>query len=113
MRFDLGYIYVDAGEEFGRQHAAAYSDGNTAQISFGCAVWGLEYLLKHGGSGYLPERLAADPLAAGKLYLIGDAPVFTRKTYLITNDTATTPWPWLPDVIAEIGDLRSSEGQSL
>ena len=113
MRFDPGYVYVDAGEEFGRQHAAAYSNANTAQVSFGCAVWGLEYLLKHGGSGYLPERLAADHLAAGRLHRIGDAPVFTRKTWLITNDTGTMPWPWLPDVIAEIGDLQPAQGQSL
>ncbi|MDH3740985.1 MAG: LysR family transcriptional regulator [Hyphomicrobiales bacterium] len=96
---DPGYIYVDAGGDFGRRYTAAYSSEDFARISFGSAVWALEYLLDHGGSAYLPEHLALQPSAAGKLHMVDDAPVFTRERYLITNDKAATGWPWLPGII--------------
>lgn len=102
MRFDPGYVYVDAGEDFGRQHAAAYADADTARVSFGCATWAADYLCDHGGSAYLPERLAKPYLAAGTLHMIADAPVFTRNTYLITNDAAAADWPWLPGLVERL-----------
>jgi len=102
MRFDPGYVYVDAGEDFGRYHAAAYADAGTARISFGSASWALDYLLDHGGSAYLPERLAAPHRAAGRLHRIAGAPDFTRSTYLITNDAAAAGWPWLPEAVQRL-----------
>jgi hypothetical protein len=65
-------------------------------------MWALDYLLDHGGSAYLPQRLAALHLAAGRLHRLPEGPEFTRNTYLITNDAAATGWPWLP---ALVGDL--------
>ncbi len=94
-RSDPGYIYVDAGQDFGRRHAAAYTDAGIAKVSFGCSVWALEFLLDRGGSAYLPKSIAAPGLAAGKLHLIADTPVFTRHTYLICNDRVAQAWPWL------------------
>lgn len=102
MRFDPAYVYVDAGEAFARRHAAAYADADTARVSFGCAVWALDHLLAHGGSAYLPERLAAPHLAAGTLHPVPDAPVFPRPTYLVTNDAAAADWPWLPDLVRRL-----------
>ncbi len=99
MRFDPAYVYVDAGEDFGRRHAAAYADADTAKVSFGSAVWALDHLLEHGGSAYLPESLAASHRAAGRLYPVAAAPAFTRTAYLITNDAAAANWPWLPDLV--------------
>ena len=113
VRFDPGYVFVDGGEDFGRRHAAAYADANTAKISFGCAVWALDFLMEHGGSAYLPERLAQPQIASGKLYPIPDAPVFTRAVYLITNDAAAAKWSWLPDLVdrvsASVSDSSSPE----
>ena len=102
LRFDPGYVYVDAGEDFGRRHAAAYADAGVAKISFGSAVWALDFLLDHGGSAYLPERLAEPHRAQGRLHLLPDAPVFTRNIYLITNDAAAAAWPWLPALVERV-----------
>ncbi|MEM7120438.1 MAG: LysR family transcriptional regulator [Pseudomonadota bacterium] len=102
IRFDPGYIYVDAGEDFGRRHAAAYADADTATISFGCAVWALDHLLAHGGSAYLPESLAEQHLGSGALHAIDGAPVFTRTAFLITNDEAAADWPWMPGLIERL-----------
>ena len=103
-RSDPGYVYVDCGDEFGRQHAAAYADTATARISFGSAVWALGHLLAKGGSGYLPERLAAPHLASGALHRVAGAPAFARPVYLVTNDAAAAGWPWLDAFVARMAD---------
>lgn len=94
-RFDPGYIYVDAGEDFGRRHATAYANAGIAKVSFGCSAWALDFLMDRGGSAYLPEQIAAPYCAAGKLYLIADTPAFSRNTFLVTNDMVAQGWPWL------------------
>ena len=103
-RFDPGYVYVDAGADFGRRHAAAYADAGIARVSFGCSVWALDFLLQRGGSAYLPEHIAAPGLAAGELYRIADAPVFTRQIYLISNDRVAEGWPWFAELEQWLAD---------
>lgn len=95
MRVDPAYVYVDAGEDFGRRHAAAFTDADGAKITFGCAVWALDHLLEHTGSAYLPERLAAPYVAAGRLHPVADAPTFSRSVYLIVNTASGIDWAWL------------------
>lgn len=102
---DPGYIYVDAGGDFGRRYTAAYAGEDFARISFGSAVWALEYLMDRGGLAYLPENLAADHCAAGHLHVVDGAPIFTRERYLITNDKAATGWPWLADVLSRLSNV--------
>ena len=102
MRFDPKYIFVDQGEEFRKQHAAAYADADTARISFGAAIWALEYLLANGGSAYLPQRLAEPYLESSRLFAVVDAPSFQRNTYLVVNDTAAKNWPWLPQLLNDL-----------
>ena len=97
-----GYIHVDAGGDFRRRYTAAFADADFAKVSFGCAVWALEYLLEQGGSAYLPTDLAAPHRAAGKLHEVTDAPDFTRARYLITNDNAAANWPWLPALVERL-----------
>lgn len=102
MRFDPDYIYVEGGEEFAREHAAAYTDAGIAKISFGCAVWALDHLLDHGGSAYLPETMIRDHVARGRLFEIVEAPVFTRMAYLITNKSKSENWAWLTNLMDEL-----------
>jgi DNA-binding transcriptional LysR family regulator len=101
-RFDDGYIYVDAGEAFGRDHAAAYADAGVARISFGSAKWALEHLLDQGGSAYLPLRLTAHHLHEGRLFRLADAPQFNRRIMLIMSDASTRHWPWLDAVVERL-----------
>jgi len=101
-RFDDGYIYVDAGEAFGRDHAAAYADAGVARISFGSAQWALEHLLDQGGSAYLPLRLTAHHLHEGRLFRLADAPQFNRRIMLIMSDASTRHWPWLDAVVERL-----------
>ncbi|WGI21154.1 LysR family transcriptional regulator [Amylibacter sp. IMCC11727] len=102
MRFDPNYVFVEGGEQFGRDHAAYYADADTARLSFGSPNWALEHLLEQGGSAYLPASIVKPYLAAGTLHPIAEAPKFNRKTYLIVNEKATATWDWLPNVIAAL-----------
>lgn len=101
MRFDPGYVFVEAGDEFGRWHAETYADADTARLSFGSAVLGLEHILSHGGSAYLPERLVG-PLTGERLFAVPEAPDFHRPVYMLTNTAAASRWPWLEGCLSVI-----------
>ena len=102
IRFDPGYVFIEAGEEFGQAHAAAYSDAGTAQISFSSSQHGLEFILKHGGSAYLPRRIVEQAINAKKLFILKDAPVFTRTAYLICNKTMKSEWTWFNECLEQL-----------
>jgi len=102
IRWDPKYVYIDAGEEFRKSHAAAYQDGDTPTMTIGSAVWAKSFLLKHGGSGYLPRRLIESELESSSLHLVPDAPEFTRDIYMVVNNDAAINWPWLEQVIDEV-----------
>ena len=95
IRFDPGYIYVEMGAECGRQHALAYADADTAQLSFNSVDLGLRHLLNNGGSAYLPTRIAAPYLANGTLFELPGAPVFEPSCYITYNNQARAAWAWL------------------
>lgn len=103
MRFDPGYVYVEAGEEFGRWHAAEYADADIARISFGSSDLGVEHLLAVGGSAYLPERVAGPLEAEGRLHRIAGAPEYERPVYLSVNADAADKWAWLEAAVAALG----------
>ena len=105
LRFDPGYVYVEAGGDFGRRHAAAYADAGIAKVSFGCSAWALDFLLDRGGSAYLPERIAAPHIDDGRLYRLHDGPEFARSTYFVSNDEVAASWSWLPKLDAWMRDL--------
>lgn len=88
MRHHPGYIYVEAGPEFERQHTESYADADTAKLSFSNAEWALSYLLKNGGSAYLPHRMIEDLVATNRLYPVENAPTFQRHAYLVVMDSA-------------------------
>ena len=103
MRFDPGYIYVDLGAEFLTKHALAFSDAGTARVTFGSAIWALDYMMERGGAAYLPRRLALPGVQAGRLFEIPDAPVFQRNIFLIVNPVAAARWAWMPELVARLG----------
>lgn len=99
MKFDPGYVFVEAGEKFGREHATAYADAASARLSFGDAALGLAHILAEGGSAYLPTRLAAPHVANGALFQIAAAPVFERERFVTANTSALKHWKWFEGVL--------------
>lgn len=78
-----GYVYVDWGPEFGRQHQADFPDHVGAAITVNIGWLGLRHILAKGGSGYFPQRLVAAHLAAGHLGLVDGAPRFALPAYAV------------------------------
>ena len=99
MRWDPDYVYVDYGENFRQNHAAAYADGDTPMIVFNSPRWALDYLLINGGSAYLPEPLIVNQLASNSLYIVNKAPEFQQTIYLISRMGVTNTWHWMPELI--------------
>ncbi len=97
-RWDPEYVYVDGGEAFRKSHAAHYPDGDTPTVTLSSACWALEHLLRNGGSGYLPLRLAGAAIASGRLHPVAGAPEFIRAIYLVVNADAIPRWPWFDDL---------------
>ncbi|MEM8876582.1 MAG: LysR family transcriptional regulator [Pseudomonadota bacterium] len=96
------YVYVDAGDRFGREHAAAYADASVALSSFGSAGWAMDHILDHGGAAYLPDKMATPHVTAGTLHEVPEAPLFSRDVYLVCDAMSLAAWPWLPDLLREL-----------
>lgn len=102
IKFDPKYIFVEMGAEFGRRHAAAFADADTARVNFGSVHMALDHLMRHGGSAYLPKSMAGPLVDQGDLFELSGAPVFQRKSAVVVDEAAASNWPWLPGVIAKI-----------
>lgn len=98
------YVGVEAGQEFERQHAAAFSDVEAAKLSFGSASLGLNHILEFGGSAYLPERIAIPYIKTGDLHRLSGAPQFQRNVYMVVNDHAASNWDWLEAAFAGVSE---------
>ena len=99
--FNPGYVFVESGEEFGREHAAAYADAGTARLTFGTATLGLAHILTHGGSAYLPERICQKELKDQSLFHV-KAPEFSRRSFVVVNENEAVRWPWLANALSEL-----------
>ncbi len=99
-RLDASYVYVDHGDEFRRQHAAAFPGDVTSALVIASSDWALRHLLTSGGSGYLPRRHAAAALEEGTLHAVAQAPVFTRRVYVVENAQTVRAWEWYPAALA-------------
>ena len=97
VEWDEGYVFVDLGADFRRQHALAWPTDNTARTAFGASNWALDYLLSKSGSAYLPWRLSRPYVEQGRLHVVHDAPEFTRAVHINCRNTSLQEFPWLLD----------------
>jgi len=101
-RFDPGYVYIEHGETFAREHAAEYADADTARLSFNSVQMGLQHILRHGGSAYAPHRSLQHYLQKNALFLVDTAPTFERRVMLSVNRHAQKSWPWFDSALAHL-----------
>lgn len=104
------YVYVDHGDDYRRHHGESYHDAGIARISFDSSWWALQFLLERGGSAYLPRALAQPFVRQGKLHELTGAPVYSRKKYLIVNESAAQNWDWFAPLV---GSLRAKSADWL
>jgi len=78
-----GYVMVDWGSSFAAAFARHFPGAPIPAMRISIGHVALAFLLECGGSGYLPEHLAAEHLKAGSLYKVCDTPVIDRRVYAV------------------------------
>ena len=97
-KLDASYVYVDHGDEFRRQHAAAFPGDVTSALTIASSDWALDYINRTGGMGYLPQRYAK----GSGLHRVASAPVFARRVYVVEKTQTIGRWSWYQQVIDSI-----------
>ena len=99
---DSSYVYVDHGDEFRRQHAAAFPGDTTSAVTIASAEWAAKHLLRKGGSGYLPRRQVGDLIKNRTLHEVAQAPRFRRRVYLVETTQTVQAWEWYEAAVASV-----------
>ena len=99
---DAAYVYVDHGDEFRRQHAAAFPGETTSAVTIASADWAVDHLLRNGGCGYLSRRHVHTYLDRGELHAVPEAPSFKRRVYLVETRQTVSRWQWYESAIRAI-----------
>ena len=82
------YIQVDWGLSFAIAHARHFPEIGPATIRLPLGRIALEYVLACGGSAYLAKPMVDTALAAGRLFMVEDAPVLERPAYALYSNTS-------------------------
>jgi DNA-binding transcriptional LysR family regulator len=102
-----GYVYVDHGDEFRRQHAAAFPGENTSALTIASSDWAVDHLLSNGGSGYLPRRHVGELIRQGRLHAVKGVPSFKRRVYLVEATQTVARWAWYEPAIGAVTSPRT------
>jgi LysR family transcriptional regulator, flagellar master operon regulator len=106
---DSSYVYVDHGDEFRRQHAAAFPGDTTSAITIASAEWAANHLLRKGGSGYLPRRHVTRLIESHALHEIANSPSFSRRVYLVESTQTVRVWDWYEAAVAAVAAVAGNE----
>lgn len=88
---DQPYVYVDWGENFGKQHDTALPENARATVNIDLGPLALQYLLEHGGSGYFRTRVVEPYLQQGLLERVTTAPEFSYPVFLVYARAQASP----------------------
>lgn len=80
-----GYVYVDWGTPFSITHSQFYYNNPSPVLRLALGRVARDYIIKTGGSAYLPDTMVKRDIDKGRLHLVKDAPVIERNAYLIIN----------------------------
>ncbi|MFT5023003.1 MAG: DNA-binding transcriptional LysR family regulator [Colwellia sp.] len=75
------HIMVDYGESVNAQHLREFQDAPPARHYMSQPRIALNFLLDAGGSAYLPRQMTFEYIEKNKLYLVEEAPVYSRDIY--------------------------------
>ena len=82
-RAHADYLSIDWGPEFLFDHATAYPDLSNPGLHLDLGSAGLDYLIAHSGSSYVPLRLVKIDIARGRLRLNKRARKFVYPVYMV------------------------------
>lgn len=80
------FIMVDYGESINLQYVREYPDSPPARHLISQPRVALDYIISNGGCAYLPRQLVAKNIAEGSLFLVEEAPVFSRDIFALYRE---------------------------
>ena len=85
------YVYIEWGPGFYAQHAQGYPDLERPQQIANIGWLGIQLTLANGDSCFLPARMAAPFIDAGKLYRVEGSPEYVHPAYVVFPRTSDNP----------------------
>lgn len=85
------YVYVDWGPAFYAKHAQHYPALERPAQAVNIGWLGVQLILQNGGSCFLPIRMAAPLIEAGRLFLVPDSPHFLNPVYAVYERDSENP----------------------
>lgn len=89
------YVFIDWGNDFRQDHAAAYPDLSNAGLHLDIGAAGIDYLLNNEASGYFPLRMVRRHMGRGRLRQPKRARKFVYPVYMVypeaRDETAYEP----------------------
>ncbi|WP_126455744.1 LysR family transcriptional regulator [Sulfuriflexus mobilis] len=85
------YIYIEWGPGFYAQHTQSYPDLERPPQFANIGWLGIQLTLANGGSCFLPARMAASFIAAGRLYRVPDSPEYIHPAYMVYPRESDNP----------------------
>lgn len=80
--YDLdNFVMVDYGESVNSNYIRDYHEAPAAKHYMSQPTIALNFILDGGGSAYLPRQLTFEHVRSGKLFLVENAPVYSREIY--------------------------------
>ncbi len=87
---DASYFFIDWGPEFRKFHFANYSETARPGVQSNLGAFAVEFVLRGGGSAYLPMPVVEPYLGQGQLHLLEHAPRFETPIYAVYREQGTT-----------------------
>ena len=101
------YIFIEWGPGFRAQHAQSFPQLERPPQVANIGWLGIQLTLANGGSCYLPARMAAPWIDAGRLFRIAGAPEYGHPAYMVYARESDNPV--LAQAIEGLKELAASE----
>ncbi|QKT04612.1 LysR family transcriptional regulator [Ectothiorhodospiraceae bacterium 2226] len=80
---DEDYVYIDWGAAFYAQHSNRYPDLERPALTADIGWLGVQLILQHGGSCFLPLRMTRHLIDSETLFPVADSPRFQLPAYMV------------------------------
>lgn len=100
---DENYVYVDWGPGFYAEHSNSFPELERPALLANIGWLAIQLVLANGGSCFLPQRMADEVTATGRLGLVPDSPQFRLPAYVIYSSNAESgDYQQAVDILREV-----------
>ncbi|PKF63788.1 LysR family transcriptional regulator [Psychromonas sp. psych-6C06] len=76
------FVFVDYGDSVNAQYLREFDDAPEARHYMSQPMLALNFILNVGGAAYLPRQICFSHIQNNNLYLVQDAPIFSREIFV-------------------------------